>query len=148
MTLSFSKTDLLLTVIPLLLIIPVLAHGQQEQAPYQNQRLESQQPIPDRFIPFNLTGPWELYNSTSGSQSTINFSGNDGGNYSRILNGNVLTGMWQSQLVIEQRVQLCPTLNDEGIKWTEKCIQVGILVENPHRILFTDGHGGRMELSR
>ncbi len=34
MTLSFSKTDLLLTAIPLLLIIPVLAHGQQEQAPY------------------------------------------------------------------------------------------------------------------
>jgi hypothetical protein len=131
--------------------LTAIAYGQgQGQGQGQGSGLGSSQaplgtisnPIPDRFIPINLVGNWTLYNETSGSQSSITF--NSDGSYTRNLHGNNLTGNWQSNIVVEQRVGLCPT----EPKFTERCIQVGLLVENPHRIIFTDGHGNRIFLMR
>jgi len=132
------------------LLYPAIVYGQSQQQQLQTepgntrqgQQGQQQQPIPDPFIPFNLTGSWTLYNETSGSQSIINFSSD--GSYIRNLHGNNLSGNWQSSIVVEQRVKMCPT----EPKWTGQCIRVGLLIENPNSILFSDGHGGIMHLLR
>jgi hypothetical protein len=85
---------------------------------------------------------WTLYNETSGSTSIMKF--NSDGTYTRNLHDNNLTGNWQSSIVTEQQVQLCPT----EPKWTSGCILVGLRIENPHSIGFMDSHGDRMHLMR
>src|SRR5215510_1372471 len=110
-----------LIVIPfLLLLTPALGSFTTVLA------VHGQQPIRDPFIPMNLSNTiWTLYNESSGSSSIMKF--NDDGTYTRNLHGNNLTGNWQSNIVIEQRVQLCPT----EPKWTAQCILVGFRVDNP-----------------
>ena len=146
MTFSFFKTDLLLTAIPLLLIIPVLAHGQQEQ---QGQ-LQQGAPIQ----PLDLTnGAFNLYNQSSGSTSTMIFtpetSGSSHGTYVRDLNGNQLQGIWRSSVESIQVLHICATSDDQG-KWLNSCINLGLRTnpDDPTVTSFIDEHGNHMELSR
>jgi hypothetical protein len=146
MTLSFSKTDLLLTAIPLLLIIPVLAHGQQEQ---QGQ-LQQGAPIQ----PLDLTnGVFNLYNESSGSTSTMAFTpetpGSNHGTYIRDLNGNQLQGIWRSSVESIQVLHICATSDNQG-KWLNSCINLGLRTnpDDPTVASFMDTHGNHLEISK
>lgn len=86
-------------------------------------------------------GTWTLYNLTTGSSSQIQF--NPDGSYDRILNSRDLHGIWTSSTITEQTLQLCPT---GPYKWTDYCMLVGIGVDNPNTVGFTDLHGNSMML--
>jgi hypothetical protein len=131
---------LILSIIPLLLLSPALANA-QGYAATTIQGKGQEQTRPAQFVNLGNT-TWTLYNESSGSTSIMKFNSND--TYTRNLHGNNLTGNWQSSIVTEQQVQLCPT----EPKWTSGCILVGLRIENPHSIGFMDSHGDRMHLMR
>jgi hypothetical protein len=124
---------LVLLTVPFLLLSPVLTNAQLSvpaarigQTPFLNLA--------------NTT--WKLYNETSASTSIMKL--NTDGKYIRSLHGNNLTGLWNSNIVLQQQVQLCPTEQ----KSTSACVLVGLVTKGPDLVGFLDGHGNRMHLQR
>jgi hypothetical protein len=62
-----------------------------------------------------LNTTWTMYNESSGSTSTIKFNDST---YTRTLHGNDLTGIWSSNVITAQQLQLCPSEQ----KWTSGCL--------------------------
>jgi hypothetical protein len=90
---------------------------------------------------------WTLYNQTSGSSSVIHFNAvpSPGPNtYSRLLNGNNLTGTWGTSVVTEQQLRLCP----DQSKWISSCVLFGLRIDNANTASMADHHGDILRLTR
>jgi hypothetical protein len=110
---------LFLVAIPILLI--PITYGQQEQGQGQLQ-----QGAPIQAL--DLTnGVFNLYNSSSGSTSTMIFTpettGSNHGTYVRDLNGNQLPGIWRSSVESIQVLHICATSDDQG-KWLKNILEI------------------------
>jgi hypothetical protein len=88
-----------------------------------------------------LNTTWTMYNESSGSTSTIKFNDST---YTRTLHGNDLTGIWSSNVITAQQLQLCPSEQ----KWTSGCLLAILRVESPNQAEFMDTHGDRIHLMR
>jgi hypothetical protein len=133
-----------LTAIPLLLVIPILAYGQQKPVPYQGQL---QQGVP--IVPLNFANTtWSLYNSSSGSVSNIQFNGDH--TFSRLLGDNNQTGIWRTNVETIQVIHICPTSTDDNDKFTDECWSSVIKVDpnDGNSAIISDLHGNNLKLYR